>query len=75
MYGHSVCPLYSQVTYYVVDEFGGGERPIGHFTMSEEREAYLQLVLGILVCIGFALWVSFSDWTIQFPPPNQISGH
>jgi len=48
----------------------------GHFTMSDEREAYLQLVLGLLMCLGVALWVSYSDWTVNFfpPPPNVPMG-
>jgi hypothetical protein len=39
----------------------------------EEREAYIQLGLGLLVCIGFALYTYFSDWTLNFfPPPPTI---
>ena len=41
-------------------------------SMSDEREAYIQLVLGVLVCIGLALYVSFSDWTLNFFPPPPI---
>ena len=37
--------------------------------VSEEN---IQLVLGLLVCIGLALYVSFSDWTLNFFPPPPI---
>ena len=67
MYGHSVCLLFLEVIYYV-DE--GGLTAI--YMSSEEREAYLQLVLGVLVCIGVALYVSYSDWTLNFFPPPPI---
>jgi len=41
--------------------------------MSEEREAYLQLVLGLLFCLVLALYTYFSDWTLNFfPPPPTI---
>jgi len=50
----------------------GWGRPGRPFYMSSEREAYLQLVLGLLMCLGVALWVSYSDWTVNFFPPPPI---
>ncbi len=45
---------------------------IKHKFNKDEKEAYIQLWLGLLVCIGFALWVSFSDWTVNFFPPPIV---
>ena len=39
----------------------------------KEKEAYIQLIIGLAMCIGLALWVSFSDWKVKFPTPPTVS--
>ena len=41
----------------------------------ESKKEYIQLVVAVLCFIGLALCVYYSPTDINFPPPNQISGH
>jgi len=76
MYGHSVCLLYWGLIYFVGE---GGLTAISlsdsgtnkENTMSKEN---IQLVVALIISIGFLFYVTTTSSDIKFPPPIELMG-